>query len=556
MTPWMKWTAVTVGVIIVLFGAAALYLQSLLSGSAKQRILASVSESLGVPVQVGEVHVSLGSLLKLEPTVALEKISVGNPGGYSPAGLLQAETVDAHVALKTFMGDHPQILDLTIVRPVLHVENKNGKTNFETFIDQLSAREESAASGAPGNGQDKPSKTLSINTLTIEDGSLRTQGEPLGSWNQIQVELSGFGSNKPLDVIATAHLLGSKRSEVNFKGLVGPITPGTLPAKGTLTLALAPGELPAGYAAKQFGRVFSAPGAESLVKLNAAVAGDLVKQAQGPAVLEISNLYLGRDAQHHLPVSGKANGTWAMRNTLSEPVMQIAMNESTFQLASGKVNSRLEMTTQKNNVQGTLSGSLSGLNIEQFLSAFAQSNPGVKGAFALPRFVLRFNGNDADSLLNNLTGEGSAQVSQGYIQQMDILNSITRAANRLGAIDNSGGNTKFSALRTDFTIRNQTLNLSNTSLDAAGLRATGGGTVGFNGALNLRMTSKVSSQLLGSLMSKVSGMTGGSSELTIPVDITGTTDRPVVQPNASGLAGNVTKSVTQGLLQRFLGKKK
>lgn len=534
----------------VFLGAAALAARSMISGAGKQRLLSSLSNALGVAVNVDTVEVRLGSLAKLEPAIALGGIRIANPPGYSQNPMVEAESIDAIVALRSLFSSSPRIVALAINKPTLLVEkNTAGKTNLEVFMDHLQAKPPAApASTAPAD----PS-SLSIESLRIEDGSLKLAGQELGSWRNIALAISGFGSGAPLTATASAHLLETRNSNLAFQGTVGPFAEGSTPIDGKLDLAFAPAELPKTILTREFGDFLAAPGGKALLKLSVALKGDLARTATGPTQLNLTDFLIGRDEQDRLPLTGDLAGRLTVQHALSGPAIQLDVPKSTLGLASGQLISSLAYSSNAGQSSARLSGSLKGLDIQPLLAAFMESDPGVQGALHLPRFEFKTQGRDASQMRAALTGSGSMELANGKLKQMDLLGAITRAIGKTGLAKGTGA-TDFATLKTDFSIQNQVLALTNTLIDGGGLRTTGAGTVGFDTALNLKLKTQVSGRIAELLGARPQGDQPAVS--VIPVDVAGTTATPRVTPSIKGLAAEATKNYVGGMLDKLLNKNK
>lgn len=536
--------------VAVLVGAGALLARSMISGSGKQKVLAMLSDSLGVSVTVGDIDVRIGSILKLEPALQLDHIRLANPPGFSSKPMVEAESIDAIVSVSSLFSDSPRIIALAITKPVLLVEkNAAGKTNLEVFMDRLQAKPATAAAqaGAPAS-----SSSLSIEDLKIEGGAVKLAGEVLGSWRRIDLRLGGFGSGRPLTAKASAHLMETTKSMLEFQGTLGPFAEGSTPVDGKLDVTFAPGELPKAFLLKEFGAFLAAPGDKALLKVAVALKGDLARTASGATQVSLADFLIGRDEQHRLPLTGNVAGQLTMKHALSGPAIQIDIPKSTFGLAAGQLAASIAYASDAGQDRASVAGSLKGLDIQQLLGAFLESDPGIQGALHIPKFELRTVGRDAPQMRNALSGSGSIEVSNGKLKQMDLLSSITGAMGKAGLMQATGA-TEFTTLKTNFAIEDQTLTLSDAVMDGGGLRTTGAGRVGFDTSLNLKLQAQVSGRIAELLGARPRGDQPAQS--IIPVDVGGTTANPRVTPSMKGLAAEATKNYVGGFLDKLLNNK-
>lgn len=550
-----KFWKVLLGLVIliaVLVGATTLAARSMISGAGKERLLAALSRALGVAVSVGTVDVQIGSIVKLEPAIELGAIRIANPSGFSQNPMVDAASIDAIVSIRSLFSSAPRIVALAIHQPTLLVEkNAAGKTNLEVFMDGLESKAPADA-GTPAPSS-QPASSLSIESLRIEGGAVKLAGQELGSWRRIDLAISGFGSGRPLTAKASAHLLETQKSTLQFEGLVGPFAAGSTPIDGKLDVAFAPAELPKSILTREFGAFLAAPGDKAIVKLSVALNGDLAATASGAAQLALSDLLIGRDEQHRLPLTGEAAGRLTLKHALSGPSIQLEIPKSSLGLSSGQLTASLSYGADAGQSRAALAGSLKGLDIQPLLAAFMESDPGVQGALHLPKFEFRTQGRDALQMRAALTGTGSMELANGKLKQMDLLGSITNAIGKTGLAKGTGS-TDFTTLKTDFSIQNQVLTVTNTVMDGGGLRTTGAGTVGFDTALDLKLKAQVSGRVAELLGARAQGDQPAVS--IIPVDVGGTTAHPRVTPSVKGLAAEAAKNYVGGVLNRLLNKKK
>src|ERR1700737_2757866 len=99
MKRWLKAVLVLLVICGVLILAAGLVLRSVGRGAAKDGLIASLGEKMGVPVSVGSVNLDIRKLLRFRPAVALDDVAIGNPPGFHGKDLLQAKRISAQVSL-------------------------------------------------------------------------------------------------------------------------------------------------------------------------------------------------------------------------------------------------------------------------------------------------------------------------------------------------------------------------------------------------------------------------------------------------------------------------
>lgn len=469
----------------------------------------------------------------MTPALSLGQVEVGNPPGFSASPMVVAERINARVELGSIFSGAPRIIALEIVKPVVSIEkNAQGRTNLQVLLDGMSQR--SGEAQPAGQAAPEPS-SLAIEDLLITGGSLKTAGEPLGWWGEIALKLNGFGTPRPLKAVASAEMMGGRRARIDFAGEMGPFAGTAMPVDGKLRVGVAPGE-------------------KARLDLDVELKGDLAAVAQGPAKLVLTDYPVGTSEQGMLPLNGVAAGNLTLTQTLgAEPVLDVLIPKAALTLAGGQLNSRIALTSKRSGVTGSMAGALSGLRIEQLLGAFAVRNPGVQGGLTVPHFQLSFAGRNADELTASLAGDGSLSVDKGRLPKMDLLGAITNAIGRTGAVT-TDGSTDFATLKTDFAVGRQVVTLTNLEIEGAKLKVTGGGTVGMDRSLDLRLNTVVGGRVAGLLGARASG--DQPAHVDVPIDVVGTTANPKVMPNVKKMAGEAAKNYLGGALNKFFGGKK
>lgn len=330
---------------------------------------------------------------------------------------------------------------------------------------------------------------------------------------------------------------------MSFAGVVGPVTAASTPVNGALTMALAPGELPAEVLLKNAGELFAAPGVKSRVTANIQLEGDARKSISGPAKIEIRDLMIGKTGKggKQLPMTGDVNGQWEVADLTGAPATKLTIPDATVKLSSGTLKTSLNATSSDTGLATAIKGSISGIDVNEFLTAFANSPGQLYGTLTMPSFQFQAAGADSAAIQKSLRGSGSVNLSNGRIPSMDMVGSVLNAINKQGG----GKSTEFTAMKTNFTIADEKLNLQAISLNGPALKATGNGVIGFNESLRASISAEVTGNTA-TLLGKAPGMPA-----VVPIEISGTVSNPIVKPNTRSL---VTQSAT-GLVDKYVGGK-
>jgi uncharacterized protein involved in outer membrane biogenesis len=308
-------------------------------------------------------------------------------------------------------------------------------------------------------------------------------------------------------------------------------------------LALA--EFPIEQRRRLLGELASAPGPDSRVVLDLALKGDLYKTLNGTGAIDFSQFFIGSNQASRLALSGKAPLEMRLEDTLSGGPAEIESRNATLKLGSGEWAGNLKVARKGDTLTGGIDGAVRGVDVNQMLTSFANSPDVMYGTGTIPRFQIAFSGANSAELQRSLNGNGSLNVSNGRFKGLNVLATIERA---LGGRPTGTG--EFSSFTTNFSIRNQALQLTGIEATGPGINITGQGTVGFNEALNITLQSSLSGAAGDLLKARTGGIV---SSVTVPVTITGTVSNPQVRPNIAGLAKSAAKDAVTGAVGNVLG---
>jgi uncharacterized protein involved in outer membrane biogenesis len=551
MKRWLLWLGCIVGAFVALALIAGLVARSLVGGSAKQQLVAALGARLGVPVTVGDARLDLVSFLLLKPAVALDDIAIGNPPGYRGPNLLTAKRISAQVALLPLLHRRIDARSILIDAPRISVETgAGGTTNIEQLLKTVSGP--SGAADPPA--AQAPATTLNIADFRISSGDLLISGadpaQPPLRIGDIALRLQDLSATSSCRLEASGKLFGGRESGFRVEGRAGPFASAALPLHGTLSLTVAPGEIPERLRREQFGVLLGAPGAKAKATLDATIRGDLYGDVAGPAKLTLANLRIGKDAGHQMEMAGEAPASFSVQKLMSVPLFQIQVRNARLKLGEGEWKGSADLQMRGGTLSASSRGSIANVDINTLLASLTATGGGkIYGIAAIPSYTVQCAGKNADQMRNSLAGTAKVSVAKGRIAMLDLLGSIERA---LGPAQPAaaGGNTSFSTLTADLSVAQSRLALSNIVFDGPGLQFTGSGTIGFDHAMKFDLDTRVT----GGLASTLNRLTRqpNASQAALPVVIAGTLDKPQVRPSVSKLA----TGAVQGLVQSLFNKNK
>jgi len=175
-------------VALVLLGAVALLgvgffalVRYLDSDAFRRAAIGAAQETLGAPVTVGELHVSLFS------GAAFRQVVVGNPPGV-PGDLLRAEALVVRPRLLPLLRRRLEIAEMRLDAPVVTlVRTERGEWSFERLMSHAGSPSTGSAGGAAptGGGEAPPGAPSTLDVvvprLAMSDGRLTVTREAKGS---------------------------------------------------------------------------------------------------------------------------------------------------------------------------------------------------------------------------------------------------------------------------------------------------------------------------------------------------------------------------------------
>lgn len=556
----VKILAIVIAALLLLMLGSWLAVRALFSDSTKQKLLTKLSTAAGVPVQVGEITVDFGQFVKLQPAITLRKVVLGNPRDFKSPSMLEADELQAKADIRSIISGNPDVQRIAIIHPVITIErNVAGATNIQTLISNLGKQ-----SSAPGEAKaaDSSAEQVSPGQISIDEfeitggevnavGMAELGGDKLVLLKNLNYSLTGFAPGKPVKSKLEADLYGGKVSEFTFDGVAGPLAENSIPTAGKATLKIALAELPPAIV-KQFGTLLQAPGPDSIVTLAADLKGDVYGRLAGPVELALDKVSIGPDARHTMVLAGKTKGQLAVSQLLTTPSYAVQLPDADIQFGPGRLKAKVDFAAAGTLMEGSSAGSISGVDVRQFQQVFAPKGMKASGTLTVPRYALKFSGNNPGQIMDSLRGDGSLDLAKGYIEGMDVIASIKSAIdNPRAAGSGSGGNqTDFASLKAQFALARQTVTLSNIALESSTARIRGNGSINAAQALSFKLDAFVTgniSQLLGK---------SPSEEAHIPVLITGNTANPVVRPEIKSMAVETGINYLNKFLGGKLGKKK
>ena len=532
---------------------AGLVVRSLISGSSEHGLAGSLSDSLGVPVTVGAAKFDLVQWFLLRPAIALEDIAIGNPPGFHSPHLLEAKKLSAQVSLVPLLHKIIEVHSIVIDQPRITAETTaQGTGNIEALLRKSRSRPgaSSGSSGTTGGGN------LVVDQFSVNGGEIAfvepgtSRGVERLSISDINISVRDFSRDRACRLEFSAKLFGSAGSRVHLGGQAGPFTSDSLPLSGMVTIALAPDEIPASLRHAEFGDLLAAPGKNARVTLTATIRGDVYQRISGPAKLVLTDVLIGKDEKHVLPLAGAAPVTFTATKLMSTPGFQLNIANALLRLGKGQWTGDAELQLRGSMTSGRSHGSVRNVDINELVSSATSANGKIYGVLEISSYSLQFAGKNAGEVRNSMQGAGKLSVTQGRLAALDLLSSIQEGiANPQALVEGKKGATPFTTLAAGLNIGQSKLSFEGIQLDSPALRVNGRGFIGFDQAINFELAAHTAGGV-GQLTNRV-GMGSQAGGGGIPLTVTGTVESPRVRPSV----GKIVTSVAGDLLDSFFKKK-
>lgn len=534
MPRWAKFAGIAAGVLLLIALLIGMLVQRAISGSARDEMVAQASQKLGVALKIGQLAVDWGALFRLRPAASVTGLTVGNPPGFTAPHLLTADRVSVQLALKPVFSGQIEVLSAEIESPQVTLErNTAGETNLETVLKKLSSQP-----------SQEPGYEFRMNRLAIRNASLVINGQR--NLDQLNLQLTDLAPKSACKAELAARLFGGANSKIEFQGTLGPLASASLPADGALKLQLAPAEVPAQLRQRLLGELLAAPGSGSRTVLVVKAKGDAYGEIGGPAELQLADVRIGRDAQHQLPLAGRAPGTFKVTSVLGTPAWELAIPAGAMQLGKGEWKGSLNAKGKGQSLAGNSAGSLRNIDVSELLRTFSTVTDEISGQLEMPRYELAFAGTSPAELESSLRGAADVQLLRGKIKHLDMLAALQNALG--SATGGATGATEFATLNSHLDIAAPQIKVTSLTLDSAAGRITGAGVIGFNQTLNLNLAV--------ALGGAAGGLVQQAGVSNVKVGVSGTLANPKVTPDVKGMAVQTGIGMAEKYLGGFLGKKK
>ncbi len=554
MTKLIKAVLLLLSLYVVVMGGSGLLIRSMLSGGAGETLRQKAQGLLPVEVTIEGGDFDIPEWFVFRPAISFDELRVANPAGYGSGPLLAADRVAARASLADLLSGRVAVGAVEIEAPRLAVEaDADGRTNIQALLDAVSSGD------APAEGGEGPE--VSIESFVLRDGEIRYTApgaEPMVVKN-LQLEIRDFEPQSAVPILAELDLFDEAAVHLRFDGETGPFTAQSSPASGTLAIDAWPGRLPESFRRQYMGDFLAEPGEGSQAHLTAQLAGDLLGVLVGTGNLSLSGLQLGDPAAGQLPLEGEAPILLTLIEPAANPTYDFVMPEARLQLGAGSWEGGLQVQYDGARVRGESAGAVSGVDINEMLSAFSDADDLLFGRLALRRYAVTFSGRDAAELQRSLTGGGSLEIEEGKLALFDVLQTIEQKVLRTIGSEESyvGGVTSFLRFTTDFEVGGGRLTTPNMLLENDQAELGGSGFLEIAGGDAIDLDYSISSLITGALAAALGGEKNeqGQAQVAAPLRVSGSTESPKVFLDLKSFVKQQAGRRARGLLDSLIGGK-
>ncbi|MDO9117358.1 MAG: AsmA family protein [Nitrospira sp.] len=433
-------------------------------------------------------------------------------------------SVDVGIKLMPLLSGKVEVEEITLREPVITViKNKNGVLNAATLGRKGVAASETP-SRAPVPSPDGPLKILAllaVDRVSLAGGKVTyrdfSQGKPVEYVLQdmeVLLQSVHLGSSPSLHLGLTVQPMNLP---VSLDGTFGPLK--ETADLDAVNLQLALGKTNFRIAGKTAGP-----------HMALTVTAPSINTANLPMTLPLKKPVEVKDFKIAAEVKGQ----------------DMRLTDLSFQVFEGKVVAQGGLTSGAAAPPFNGKLALNGLQLGPAIDAVAETPVSISGTAGADLSV-KGQGFAMPDLTKALEGAGHVAVKDGKIDGVNLLQEAVSILKVAGISVGEAKATAFSTIETDLAIKQGVVMLQNMLMDSHDFQATGGGTIGFDHALNmtvnLRLSEALSQQVAGS--SPVARLAVKEGRLTLPLLIGGTLDAPSYGLDMKGLTGKVQEQIKQ-----------
>lgn len=222
----------------------------------------------------------------------------------------------------------------------------------------------------------------------------------------------------------------------------------------------------------------------------------------------------------------------------------INLNPINFKLYQGTAQGGVAVNFKRNVPVFGVKAALSAVNLQKLFTDVL--GEGKIGGVASFNTSLTTSGDNTNSLLRNLNGNGKFAINNGSLNGVDVKYQIERADallhQKIPPKEILPSQTRFDQLTASFNITNGSLNNNDLLLRAPYCKVLGKG------------TANLATQILNYQMEAYGMRDNKPTDFYVPIKITGSFTNPKIFPDVAVLAGKIIKNVIEDQVHKQLGR--
>jgi len=488
----------------------------------------------GQELNCSKVSISFSNILQLKPAIKIEQISLGET--------LKTEEIILVIYLKSLFNNEVKIKKILVKNLTLVLEENEKR---EIKIKNINLKKPKKKK-KPNPFLEKIKK-LSIDDILVTNSSVKfypyKSKEAINLFN-LDFKIKNLKLDKNQSIIGfydlSSNIFGQE-SKLKSSGEFGPFDfkKKIYPIKGNEAVTIYLKELPQEIK-KQFFTGDIILGSNSFINQKADINGDLNSSIKGIGLININNVYLGKNPEYRLNLNSSLDHNFVF--IPAKAILDLGLQTKSFKIKIknqdfGDLNLKAQYSTNLHNqfMRFNVTGSFTGLEIKDALNCFTKYRNILSGKFAINSFQLNSQGFNPNELFANLNGKAVVTIQNGSLY---ILKSLTRYQN---LIDHLFTNTEdftqklsgeFIDLKTNVIIANKMMNLKDILINVATVKVKADGFIKEQGIIDFN------AELF---IEKI--------KTSIPLILSGSIDKPKIKPDLSKLAKNKTNDLIESFLE-------
>jgi len=473
-----------------------------------------IEEPLNRKIQLQDIRLTIWPRIGARIT---ELVVLDDPA-FGSSSFASLNSLDIGVKLLPLLSGKVEVEEITLRNPVITViKNKNGVLNVST-IGRTGVALPKTPSRAPIPSTEGPLKILALlavdrvsiagGTLNYRDQSSGTPVEYIVQDMELLLRSVRLGQSPTLHV---GMLVQPLNLPMKLDGIFGPLKEST--DIDAINFKLALGKTDLTITGKTVGQNAS---------LN--ISAPIINTANLPVALPLQKPVDVKNLQIAAEIQGQ----------------DVLLQQLSFHLFDGQVTAEGKVTSGSETPPFTGKTTIQGMQLGPTLNALASMPMSMSGT-AGANFSVQGRGFSMADLTKSLEGTGHVAVKDGKIEGVNLLQEAISILKVAGiSLDNATA-TAFSAIETDLAIAHGIIYVQRLFMDSRDFQATGGGTIGFDQALNLTVNLNLSEDLSQKIAhsSPASKLAMKDGRLSLPLMITGTAQAPSYGLDMKGLTGKV-----------------